>query len=270
MKSLAAAAVLVVPVLIGAQQQAAGPRGSWPCGARIDPSYFQVAEGSGGHLLLLAPEEIGDSATLLTALGGHPQTLLRLAGSLTPGLHEFQVPVDPSVESVLFSISVQCLQVADIVRPSGAAASGDDVVDLSNFRAERMVIVKRPEPGMWTLRLSGSGVSGVVVQARSTIGIADVQFASPRSTNFTAFPTAGVENVVKIRMRGRAHEIRASIVSGVFLPLAPLPLEHDETDGSYLSRFTPGSEGVRVLIVGKDYDGVVFQRMYAPLMTPMR
>jgi len=269
-KPFAAAAVLVVPILIGAQQQAAGPRGNWPCGARIDPSYFQVAEGSGGHLLLLAPEEIADSATLLTALGGHPQTLLRLAGSLTPGLHEFQVPVDPSVESVLFSISVQCLQVSDIVRPSGEAASGDDVVDLSNFRAERMVIVKRPEAGMWTLRLSGSGVSGVVVQARSPIGIADVQFASARSTNFTAFPRAGVENVVKIRMRGRALEIRASIVSGVLLPVAPLPLERDETDESYLSRFTPGSEGVRVLVVGRDYDGVAFQRMYAPLITPMR
>jgi len=108
------------------------------------------------------------------------------------------------------------------------------------------------------------------VQARSTIGIADVQFAPARSTNFTAFPTAGVENVVKIRMRGRAREIRASIVSGVLLPVAPLPLERDESDGSYLSHFTPGSEGVRVLVVGKDYDGVAFQRMYAPLITPMR
>ena len=120
-KPFAAAAILAVPIFVGAQQQGARPRGNWPCRARIDPSYFRVAEGTGGHLLLLAPEEIADSATLLTALEGHPQTLLRLAGSLTPGLHEFQVPVDPSVESVLFSISVQCLQVADIVRPSGAA-----------------------------------------------------------------------------------------------------------------------------------------------------
>src|SRR5262245_58559802 len=103
--------MLAVPIVVAdvgpvfrpaLQQQAAGPRGNWPCSARIDPSYFQVAEGTGGHLLLLAPEEISDSAALLTALSGHPQTLLRLAGSLTPGLHEFEVPVDPSVESVLF------------------------------------------------------------------------------------------------------------------------------------------------------------------------
>jgi len=50
------------PLLIGAQQQASRPRGDWPCGARLDPSYFQVAEGSGGHLLLLAPEEISETS----------------------------------------------------------------------------------------------------------------------------------------------------------------------------------------------------------------
>ena len=269
MKALAAGVVLLVAIFMG-QQQAARPLGNWPCGARLDPSYFQLAEGTGGHLLLLAPEEIGDSAALLTALGRHGHTLFRMAGSLTPGLHQFQVPLDPSIESVVFSISVQCLQVADILRPSGAAASGDDVVDRSNFRAERMVIVKRPEAGMWTVRVSGSGVSGIVVQVRSTIGIADVQFSPAESTNVTAVPTAGVENIVRIRMSGRVRDIRASIVSGTFLPLGALPLERDEIDGSYLSRFTPGSDGFRVLIAGKDMDGTAFQRMHAPLMTPRR
>jgi Aldo/keto reductase family len=84
-KPFVAAAVVVGPTLVGAQQQTLNPRSGWPCGARLDTSYFQVAEGSGGHLLLLAPEEIGDAATLLTALGAHPQTICRLAGSLTPG-----------------------------------------------------------------------------------------------------------------------------------------------------------------------------------------
>ena len=156
------------------------------------------------------------------------------------------------------------------MRPSGAAASGDDVVDLSNFRAERMVIVKRPESGMWTLRLSGSGVSGC--------RCAGAQHDRDRRRSIrvgSKHELHGVSDSGRGECREDPHPRPrpgdpASIVSGVFLPLAPLPLEHDETDGSYLSRFTPGSEGVRVLIVGKDYDGVVFQRMYAPLITPMR
>jgi hypothetical protein len=112
-------------------------------------------------------------------------------------------------------------------------------------------------------------VSGVVVQARTTIGIADVQFARAGSTTFTPIPAAGVENVVRIRLSGQAAEVRGSIVSGEFRRIGELPLEVGE-DGSYLSRFTPGAEGFRILIVGKDRDGFAFQRIQAPLMTARR
>jgi hypothetical protein len=54
MKFYAAAAAVSVPFLISAQQQSS-TRAGWPCGVRLDTSYFQVAEGTGGHLLLLAP-----------------------------------------------------------------------------------------------------------------------------------------------------------------------------------------------------------------------
>ena len=267
---LVAAAVLAVHSLIGAQQQTSNPRAGWPCGARLDPSYFRVAEGSGGHLLLLAPEEVGDSAALLTAFGAHPRTIFRLAGEMKPGLHEFRVPIDPSVESVLFSISVQCLQAADVARPSGAVVGGADVTDLSNFRAERMLIVRRPEPGLWTIRAAGSGIAGVTVQGQSALGIAQVEFAAIGSTAFTPVPLAGVENAVRIGMSGRATQVEASLVNGAFRRIASLPLTAGETETSYVSRFTPGAEGFRVLVEGKDADGVPFQRVHAPLFTPTR
>jgi hypothetical protein len=130
-----AAIVLAATLVMGAQPpQQQSVRAGWPCGGRLDPSYFRVAEGTGGHLLLLAPEEISDSATLLSALGAHPQTIFRLAGSIPSGLHDFRVPIDPSVDSVVFSFSVQCLQSTDVVPPSGALPA-DNVRDLSNFRA---------------------------------------------------------------------------------------------------------------------------------------
>jgi hypothetical protein len=266
----AAAAVLAVPLLISAQQQTSNPLAAWPCGARLDTSYFRVAEGSGGHLLLLAPEEISDSATLLTALGAHPQTIFRIAGSVTPGLHEFPVPIDPSVESVLFSISVQCLQAADVVRPSGALAIGDDVTDLPNFRSQHMVIVRRPEAGIWTLRVAGSGLSGVVVQAQSAIGIAQMDFAPAAGTAFAAVPSAGIENTLRIRMSGRPADLHASLVNATLVRLADLPLAAGETEGAYVSPFTPSAEAFRVLVTGRDADGFEFQRMSAPLVTPMR
>jgi len=269
-KWVAAAACFALPLLMEAQQQLPNPRAGFPCGARLDPSYFRVAEGSGGHLLLLAPEEIGDSAALLTAFGDHPQTILRLAGSMTPGLHEFTVPIDSTVESVLFSISVQCLQAADVVRPSGALATGDDVTDLPNFRAQHMVIVRRPEAGAWTIRVAGSGISGLVVQARSGIGISQPEFAPAANTAFAAIPSAGVETTLRIRLSGRAFDLHASVVSGQLTLLDELPLAPSETEGTYLSQFTPRAEAFRLVVTGMDANGVAFQRMSAPLITPIR
>jgi hypothetical protein len=269
-KQFAAAGALFVMLFSSNQQQSSTRPGGWPCGARLDLSYFRVAEGTGGHLLLLAPEEIAESAALLTAFGSHRQTIFRLAGTLNAGLHEFHVPVDSSVESVVFSISVQCLQVAEVIPPSGAFADREAVTDWSNFRAERMVIVKQPEPGTWTLRVSGSGISGITVQARSAIGISQVEFAPAPGAVFGSRPAAGVENRVRISVSGGATEVQASVVDGLFQPIARLPREAGESTDSFVSRFTPSGEAFRVLIIGKDDAGAPFQRMHAPLFTLIR
>lgn len=261
--------MLAMAAFVAAQQQPSVPRSGWPCTGRLDPSYFRVAEGSGGHLLLLAPDEIGDSASLLLAFTSHPQTIFRLAGAVTPGLHDFQVPIDPSVESVVFSVSVQCLDAAYVLDPSGALASGDTVTDRSTFRAERMVIVRQPQPGVWTVRVAGRGVAGVSVQAKSPLGIAAVEFSAAESTTFMPVPAFGVENTVRLRI-GRIAQPQASRVSGVDESLGSLPLSPGETDGTYLSRFLPDAGGFRVMVVGRDEEGYAVQRMYAPLFTPLR
>jgi hypothetical protein len=263
---VAAAMCAVAPLIMSGQQQRSGARGGWPCAARIDPSYFQVAEGTGGHLMLLAPEEIGDSAGLFNAFSAHPQTILRSAGSITPGVHEFSVPIDPSVESVVFSISVQCLQAADVLQPSGLMAVGSDAVtDFSNFRAQRVVIVKRPEPGLWTVRVAGSGVAAVLVQAKSALGIAAVEFAPGPDAVFIALPSPDVENRVRIRLSGRIEDVQASLVSGELVHMRRLPLVPSDPAGVFLSRFTPGRDSFRLLVEWKDQAGFDVQRMYAPL-----
>jgi hypothetical protein len=219
--------------------------------------------------MLLAPEEISDSAELFNAFSAHPQTILRSAGSISPGVHEFPVPVDPSVESVVFSISVQCLQAADVLQPSGLMAAGSDTVtDFSSFHAQRVMIVKSPEPGLWNVRVAGSGVAAVVVQARSALGIAAVEFASGRDATFNALPSPDVENRVRIRVSGKVGDVRASLVSGELVPMRRVPLVPTDTDGVFLSRFTPGPDSFRLLVAWKDQAGFDVQRMYAPLFMP--
>lgn len=268
--ALVLAAAVAVTAAAGAQPQAPNTRAGWPCGARLDLSYFDIAEGTGGQLLLLSPDEIGEAAALLTAVESHRETIARIAGAIQPGLQEFSVPIDSSVESVVFSMSVQCLQLAEIVRPSGAPAIGDGIVDLSNFRAERMVIVRQPEPGTWKVRIAGSGIGGIVVQARSSIGIAQVGFAPPPGVRFGAVPKAGVENAFRIRMNGDPSGLRAYLVNGTFERLVELARDGNAADGTFVSRVIPGTAPFRVLVTGRDAAGHMFQRVTAPLLTATR
>ncbi len=267
---LMAALTIAVPVRGGAQQQPAA-RGDWPCGARLDPSYFHVSEGTGGHLLLLAPWEIADSASFLSEFGRHPQTIFRLAGGIEPGVHEYQVPIDPTVESVLFSISVQCLQTAEIGRPSGVTLiPAEGVTVHSDFRAQRMMIVKRPEPGVWTIRASGSGVAAIVVQARTELGITGVQFAAAGTSTFTPLPAASAENVIRIRLSGGPTDVRASLIDATSTQITALARTADDPEGFFGARFKPVPRAFRVMVAGTTADGAAFQRVHAPLFAPLR
>ena len=256
-----------LPLRAHGPQQQANTRANWPCGARLDPAYFQGAEGTGGQLLLLAPSEMVGSFDLLRAFEANPETLFRLGGTINPGVHEFHVPIDASVESAMFSISVQCLQTAEVLRPSGAPAAGDGVSDLSSFLAMRMVVVKKPEPGVWTVRVSGSGVAGVIVKARSEIQLAEVAFAPVGTSAFKNVPAAGIENVVRLRVLGRLDRVESALVDAASRTIARLPLESSGTDGEYRSRFTPGVDGFRVMITGTAGDGTGVQRVQASLLT---
>ncbi len=216
-------------------------------------------------MLLLAPSEMGDPASvkLMTTPDGYPQTILRSAGTINPGTHEFKVPIDPSVESVVFSIAVQCLQTADVIRPSGEIASGDGVTDLGNFIANRMVIVNRPAAGVWTIRVGGSGLAGVVVKARSALQTR-VEFVPPGGSQPSPGPFAGVENTVLISIGGHPSRVEAAIVNGASKEIAALALTAVE-DGVFTARFTPGADPFRVMIRGTDASGAPFQRVQAAL-----
>jgi hypothetical protein len=194
----------------------------------------------------------------------------RLAGDLKAGVHTFRVAGDPSVESLAVSISVQCLQTADVIDPSGVAVGGENVTDLSNVTGVRMVIVKRPVAGMWTLRVAGNGIGAVVVQARSNLALAQLAFAAAGSSEFGPVPLPGVENIVRFTVTGRTRRLAASLVNAAFREIARLPLAAGDTPGSYVSHFTPGAEGFRVTITGTDEADAPFQRVEASLFTPRR
>jgi hypothetical protein len=204
------------------------------------------------------------SGGLMAAAMAHRATVLRAGGQLAAGLHEFAVPVDRA-DSLLFSISVQCLRIVEIVRPSGEVlqASGAGV-DYSHFEAGLFVTIAHPDVGLWHVRLSGSRLFLTAVQARAALSLDAPRFVPDGP------PRVGVPQVVRFRVDG-ARDVRARLVTQGFQDLAPIALR-SEPDGAggetFAGEILPTARSFRVVVSGRDAEGLAFQRVHAPLFEP--
>jgi hypothetical protein len=271
---LAAALVVCAATTAAAQEQPPG-RPGWPCAGRPDPTYVKTSEATGGQLFMFHPSEVADSGALMAATFTHKETLFRVAGPLEEGLHEYSVTVDGSVESALFSVSIQCLQVVEIERPGGALVqASDEGADYHQFEAGRIVTINRPETGTWKIRASGRGLSFIVVQARTTLSLGHVQLLARKSGTAEEAPVfqpgrAGTRQAVRITVSGDPRDVEARLVTAHFEELGPIALvaSKDPSAGpSWRGEFAVPSVPFRIVLSGTGPEGGPFVRVHAPLL----
>src|SRR6476469_6512661 len=103
-----------------AQQQVPASRPGWPCvaGRAIDPTYVRTAEATGGQVFLFDRSEAGRSMILMQYSGKHEDTIFRSTGTLSTGSREFTFPVDSTIESLMVTVTLQCLQSITVLRPT--------------------------------------------------------------------------------------------------------------------------------------------------------
>jgi hypothetical protein len=266
---------------LAAQDQQPRSQPGWPCVGTPDPSYFRVAEATGGQVFLFDKSEIGSSAIHAIAARRHEETLFRAAGSLVDGHHEFAFPIDSTVESVMMSVSLQCLQSVDVVRPSGQILQETGASDFHTFRAGRLVTLAQPEPGAWRVRVAGQGMFFLVVQAKSELSLDRVEFVREggRPGHEGLFPThepprAAVPQWLAISLTGQVSGIGARLVSSPFEQIAALRLRDSSSasaadEHEFITRVTPPPVPFRVVVSGVDAVGLPFQRVHAPLFEPV-
>ncbi len=270
--------VVSISSVLVAQDQQPRSRPGWPCVGKPDPSYFTVAEGSGGQVFLFDPSEVGESSALMIGAMKHEETVYRAAGTLAEGVHEFSIPVDSAIESAMFSVSLQCLQVVEIVRPSGDELRANDPgVEDHQFQAGRIVTLPNPTPGAWTVRVAGKGMFFLVLQAKSELTLDRVAFVEPggRPGHEGLFPIKGaprrgVAQKLEVEMSGAFRNPRFRFVTSAAELIQELPLEAQEGSSgeqSFLGDVTPSARQFRLAVSGQDGRGFPFQRVHAPLFT---
>ena len=254
------------------QQQQPNARAGWPCVGRPDPPYVEVAEASGGQVFLLDPSEIGGSAPLLMARERHPETVDRRAGDLEDGTHEFTVPVDRTVESLLFSISLQCLQAVEIARPDGSLVQASQPkVDWHAFQAVRVVTIESPDAGDYRIRVAGRGLFFMLTQVRTEVALENARFVRqggrPGHEGLFTDDTPlrpGTRRQLEIDVSAGWTPTRLIMLSSEGENLGAAELT-PAGEGTFLTSVIVPARRFRVAVVAGDTAGRRVQRVYAPL-----
>lgn len=257
--SWAAAALAQTP----GKEQAPRWQPAWPCTGKepsFDPAYAAISEASGGQLFLFDRSEAGRALVLMTATSRHPQTVFRAAGKVDENYREFRVPVDASIDSVLFSVSLQCMQKITIFGPAGNPIEPEQRGGENHwFRAGRVAIFPKPDPGSWTIRLEGAGPFFLAVQAHTGRGLHAVTFAS-------GLPRLGVENLLTLTLDNPGPNVRFGLIDASGDKLQPLDLRPvDGRPGAFSGNVIPGVPHFRISAEGIDESGYAFERVDARL-----
>ena len=163
----------------------------------IDPSYLLVSEETGGQVFMLdryAGEVYKVFELVRPQLAGDIATLLSARAMLAGDTREYSVPVDSSVTNVTFSVSLDSLDEATVVRPTGeAVTAGDPDATITPLARGAVIAIQSPAVGQWLFRVRGSGDAWVNVRANTSLQFTRFEFVQrdgPRHEG-GLFPIAG-------------------------------------------------------------------------------
>jgi hypothetical protein len=243
----------------------------------VDPSYVRAAEATGGQVFLFDRSEAARSMVVVRYADKHQNTIFRATGILSTGLHEFSFPVDSTVESLMVSVTLQCLQSVAVYRPSNTEVhSGEPDVDDNRFRSGKILILAKPDAGSWRVRIAGTGMFFVVAQAKSAISLDHVEFVEPggRPAHEGLFPVKGTihlgeQRMLSVRIRAPHGEPTFRLVNSAGETLEPLAMKTaDESaeDREFLGTLTLKHAEFRVAVEGRDEAGYPYQRVLPSLI----
>jgi hypothetical protein len=243
----------------------------------VDPAYIRGAQETGGQVFFIRRSEVGSIFHLIEpSLTGDLRPMLVLNDRFTGSAKSFDVPVDPSVTRVTFSVSADTLSLVRLVRPSGVEVlpTDPDVV-FTQLSTARIYTVNGPEKGNWNMSVNGSGDLSLSVLGNSPIDFADFAFVElrGREEHQGLFPLNGqpirdVEETVRARVLGPYASVQFERVALDGTVLGPLALAQggnvDIASDEFAGSLAPPSTPFRVYARGVDASGNPFQRAFAP------
>lgn len=244
----------------------------------MDPSYVKAAESTGGQVFLFDRSEAGRSLALVRYGPSHTATIFRSTDTLSTGTRDFEFPVDSTVESLMVSVSLQCLQSITVFRPTDTEVHGGepDVKEENRFKSGLILVLTKPAAGEWRVRIAGAGMFFAVMTAKSSVSLDRAEFVevAGRPGHEGLFPIKGPVHIgeqrtLSVAVTAPAGEKTFRLIDSAGATLESLNLKAENSDESeFVGTVALKHSAFRLVVLGRDEAGYPYQRVLARLFEP--
>jgi len=204
-------------------------------------------------------------------------TVLWAKGTLQNSAHDFTVPIDSTLVTLIFALSSDIHGTTlEVAGPDGAAV--DRNAEVTDFTCGRYIVLKKPAPGAYRVHVSGSGHFWLTVGGKSGIFLSGVEFVElgGRPGHEGMFPIHGEplfgkQAHLEASISGDAKQVAFGLMTPEGGTGNTISLKIISTD-QYSQEFEGGldlpREPFRVVASGVDASGYRFQRVHDALARP--
>jgi hemicentin len=233
-------------------------------------AYEKIASTSSGQVFLLQKSQVKNIMDFVrVAVSQKKVNLLALDRTLDSAQPFFyELPVDSKLQE--FTISVSGHQPQIVVRdPQGRMITEENGLQtLLDLSKARIVNVKKPTPGLWTLNIGANGEATVRVTGLSSFDFSHGFSRKPtlHLGETTARPVSGIRthvlvNTTDLDIPGRIAGLELVSMHGDLLMEMPIVFEPSRPSLYNTSAFIPPNDFFYLKIAGVDGHGYNFQRI---------
>lgn len=243
-----------------------------------DPTYFKLAEQTGGQVFILNRAEAGAITKVAGMLAKSSAVdIAAVSGSLSSSVLTQKFIVDPSLSNITVSVSISGAGDIELYRPDGRLVNNTDVdVTVVSMSSAILYSLKNPMEGEWQANVKGSGTYSLNVSGESYLAFNSFKFVQEGGRaghtglyEINGRPLLGQTQTVLADISGAPQTVRFEFRSrsGEIIQAFTLP-EIGNNNSELSGQVSLPNQSFVVYAFGSDASGKNFERVIGKQVLP--
>ncbi|XP_051232997.1 hemicentin-1 isoform X2 [Dicentrarchus labrax] len=234
-------------------------------------AYEEIASTSSGQVFHLDKKQVNEVLKWVEEAVQSSKVHLLSTDHFTGVSNTWQMPFDPSLKEVTVALSGLAPNI-EIKNPQGkVVGKSDGLTELLHIpNSAKVVNIKDPQPGMWSIKTSSEGRHSVRISGLSTIDFRagfsrkpTLDFKKTASRPVQGIPTHILLNTTGLSPPARADRLELLSIMGKVIKTLPIRFYPERQPYGLwnITEFIPPNEAFFLRVTGYDLDGFLFQRV---------